>query len=277
MGNACDIDVSDALEYYETDPHINVIVLYVEGIDKGRRFIEVARRVSRKKPILALKSGRSEYGAKAMESHTGSLAGKDEIYDAAFRQSGVIRATDIDELADLSRAFSCLPLIKGRRIGIISMTGAGGVITADTCHRYGLEVAKLSPEILAEVRGLFPSWLNISNPFDTWPAFQVSGYPYEEVVEKAFQLMLADEAVDGVIFIHGVFGKDGTWDVVSPILRAADAFKDKPILCWLYGTYDGIAKKLEESGKVAVSLSCERAVRTVSRLREYAEFLENDL
>jgi len=276
LGNACDIDVSDALEYYETDPQIKLIVLYVEGIEKGRRFIEVARRVSKKKPILALKSGRSVYGAKAMKSHTGSLAGKDEIYDAAFRQSGVIRATDIDELADLSRAFSCLPLIKGRRIGIISMTGAGGVIAADTCQRYGLEVAKLSPEILAEVRGLFPSWLEISNPFDTWPAFQVSGYPYEEVVERAFQLMLADEAVDGVIFIHGVFGKEGSWDIVPPILRAADTFKDKPVLCWLYGTHDGIATKLEESGKVAVSLSCERAVRTVSRLREYAEFLERD-
>ena len=157
------------------------------------------------------------------------------------------------------------------------MTGAGGVIAADTCQRYGLEVAKLSPEILAEVRGLFPSWLDISNPFDTWPAFQVSGYPYEEVVERAFKLMLADEAVDGVILIHGVFGKEGSWDIVPPILRAADTFKDKPVLCWLYGTYDGIATKLEESGKVAVSLSCERAVRTVSRLREYAEFLERDL
>jgi len=276
LGNACDIDVSDGIEYFETDPDIKLIVLYIEGIQKGRSFIEVAGRVSKQKPILVLKSGRGECGANAIQSHTGSLAGKDEIYDAVFRQCGVIRATDIEELADLSIAFSSLPLMKGRRIGIISMSGAGGVITADACERYNLEVAKLSAQTLAEVKRLFPPWLNISNPFDAWPAFQVSGYPYQEVMNRALKLLLADEGVDGVVLISGIFGKQDSWDVSPAVLQACNTFEDKPVVCWLYGKYIDVAAKLEESGKVAVFPSCERAVRALSRLREYAEFLERN-
>ncbi|MFH1626163.1 MAG: CoA-binding protein [Pseudomonadota bacterium] len=276
LGNACDIDVSDGLEYFETDQDIKVIVLYVEGIEEGRRFLEVAKRVSKRKPILALKSGRSESGSKAAESHTGSLAGNDEVYDAAFKQCGVIRTLDIEELADLSRAFSYLPLINGRGIGIISMSGAGGVITADACQRNKLEVANLSTGTLAEIKRLFPAWLTITNPFDAWPAFQVSGYPYGEVVDRAFKLMLADEAVSGVVLISGIFGKEESWDPSSAILRAVNTVKDKPVVCWLYGNYTGILPTLEKSGKVVVFPSCERAVRALARLREYAEFLERN-
>ena len=277
LGNACDIDVCDGLEYFEADPHVNLLVLHIEGIERGRKFIEVARRVTRKKPVLALKSGRSEYGAKAVESHTGSLAGRDEIYDAAFKQCGVIRATDIEELADLARAFSSLPIIRGKRIGIISITGAGGVITADACQRYKLECAKLSSQTLAEIKSLFPPWLSISNPFDAWPAFQVSGYPYPEVIDRAFNLMLADEEVDGVVFISAVFGKEESWSPLPAILNAVDTFKDKPIVCWLYGNYVDTAARLEESSGVAFFPSCERAVRALARIREYAEFLERDM
>ena len=275
LGNACDIDVSDSLEYFESDPDTKVIVMYLEGIERGRRFLEVAGRVSKKKPILALKSGTSAWGAKAAQSHTGSLAGKDEVYEAAFRQCGIIRARDIEELADLSKAFCYLPLIRGNRIGVISMSGAGGVISADACQRQGLELARLSPETMARVRQLFPSWLDISNPFDTWPAFQVSGYPYEEVFNRALGLMLADPEVDGVVFISGVFGRQESWDPSLPVLQAAAKFKDKPIACWLYGAHtEAIAEKLEESGTVVTFPSCERAVRALARLREYAEFRE---
>jgi acetyltransferase len=276
LGNACDIDVSDGLEYFETDPDIKLITLYIEGIKDGRRFIDVARRVAKKKPIVALKSGRGEYGAIASKSHTGSLAGRDEIYDAVFNQCGVIRAADIEELTDLARTFSCLPLIKGRGIGIISMSGAGGVIAADMCQQHKLDVAELSSETLAQVKRLFPPWLAISNPFDAWPAFQVSGRPYKEVVSRAFNLMLADESVNGIVFISGIFGKQESWDISQAILQAVDAVKNKPVVCWLYGDHDDVQAKLEESGKVAVLPSCERAVRALARLREYAEFLEKN-
>ena len=276
LGNACDIDVCDGLEYFETDPDTKIIVLYIEGIEQGRRFIEVAGRVSKSKPILALKSGRSESGRKAAQSHTGSLAGNDQIYDAAFKQTGVIRTTDIEELVDLTSAFSSLPLIKGRRIGIISMSGAGGVITADACQRHKLKVAELSPGTLVEVRRLFPPWLAISNPFDAWPAFQVSGYPYAEVVNNALKLMLSDEGVDGVVCISGIFGKEEFFDPSPAIIQAVNTFKDKPVVCWLYGNYADIAARLEESGKVGVFPSCERAVNALARLREYAEFLEGN-
>ena len=273
LGNACDIDVSDALEYFEGDRDVELIVLYIEGIQDGRRFIETSERVGRKKPILALKSGKGECGAHASRSHTGSMAGRDEVYDAVFKQCGVVRATDIEELADLTKAFSSLPLMRGRGVGIISMSGAGGVITADACDQYGLEVAKLTESTLKEVRGLFPDWLDISNPFDAWPAFQVSGYPYREVVSKALTLMLADENIDGIVFISGIFGKQDTWDISPAILDAIEAFQDKPVVSWLYGKYDEVEYKLEASGKAASFPSCDRAVRALARLKEYSEFL----
>ena len=272
LGNSCDIDVSDGLEYFEADQNIELIVLYIEGIKNGRRFIETANRVGKKKPILVLKSGRGEYGAKASKSHTGSLSGRDEVYDAAFRQCGVIRAKDIEELADLAKAFSYLPLMKGRGIGIISMSGAGGVITADACEQYGLEVAKLSQETLEEIKRLFPPWLDITNPFDAWPAFQVSGFPYKDVVSKALTLMLADENVYGIVFISGVFGKQDSWDISPSILQAINSFQDKPVVSWLYGKHSEVEYKLQASGKVASFPSCDRAVRALARLREYTEF-----
>ena len=276
LGNSCDIDVSDGLEYFEGDQNIELIVLYIEGIKDGRRFIETASRVGKKKPILVLKSGRGEYGAKASKSHTGSLAGRDEVYDAAFRQCGVIRAKDIEELADLAKAFSYLPLMKGRGVGIISMSGAGGVITADACEQYGLEVAKLSQETLEEIKRLFPPWLDITNPFDAWPAFQVSGFPYKDVVSKALTLMLADENVAGIVFISGVFGKQDSWDISPSILQAINSFQDKPVVSWLYGKHSEVEYKLEASGKAASFPSCDRAVRALARLREYTEFQQRN-
>ena len=249
--------------------------MYLESIERGRRFLEVANRVTRKKPILVLKSGTSAWGAKAAQSHTGALTGQDEVYEAAFRQSGVIRARDVEELADLSKTFSYLPLIKGNRIGIISMSGAGGVISADACQREGLELAKLSPETLVKVKQLFPPWLDITNPLDTWPIFQVSGYSYQEVYDRAFKLMLADQGVDGVVFLTGVFGEQGSFDPSSAILQAADVFKDKPIACWLYGPHtDQVGERLEGSGTVATFPSCERAIRALAWLWKYAEFRE---
>jgi acetyltransferase len=109
LGNSCDIDVAEAMEYFAEDPQVKVIVLHIEGIRNGKRFREVARRVVKKKPVLVLKTGRSERSARAAQSHTGSLVGKDEVWDAVFKQCGIIRANDIDELGDLVRAFSYLP------------------------------------------------------------------------------------------------------------------------------------------------------------------------
>ncbi|GAI42463.1 unnamed protein product, partial [marine sediment metagenome] len=168
IGNACDIDFSDGLEYFEDDPEVKVILLYIEGMRDGRRFLDVAGRVAKKKPIIAIKSGQSEEAAQATQSHSGSLAGRDEVYDAAFRQCGVIRVTTAEEFDDLSKAFLHLPLMKGRGVGIITNTGGGGIMATDACTRHNLDLAKLSPESLRELDAIAPPWQDFQNPADIW-------------------------------------------------------------------------------------------------------------
>ncbi|HBN27219.1 MAG TPA: hypothetical protein DD405_07105 [Desulfobacteraceae bacterium] len=112
LGNGCDVDVTDCLEYYEADPEVKVIALHIEGINNGRKFFQVAKRVAQKKPVIVLKTGRSKQSAKAAQSHTGSIIGKDEIWDALFKQTGLIRAHTIDEMSDLIKLFSQAPPVK---------------------------------------------------------------------------------------------------------------------------------------------------------------------
>jgi len=132
LGNACDVDLGDALEYFEQDDETRVVALHIEGTEDGARFLKIAKRLSPKKPVVALKTGRSEYAAQAAQSHTGSLVGKDEVWEAAFKQSGIIRVSDIEEFGDIARAFSVLPPMNGRKIGIISESGGVGIISIDS-------------------------------------------------------------------------------------------------------------------------------------------------
>ncbi len=276
LANASDIDFSDGLEYFENDPDIRVILLHIEGIGNGKRFVDVASRVTKRKPIIALKSGKSAHGAKAVQSHTGSLSGRTEAYDASFRQCGIIQVGDIEELGDLAKSFLRLPLMKGKKLGVVSITGAGGVLTSDACQKYGLEMAELEPTTLAKIRELFPPWLHVDNPVDFWPAFQLSGHPYREVIKRLLELVAADHGVDGIVFVSGVFANKELWDPSEDIIEVAHAFESKPIACWLYGPFPEIADKLEGYGKTVVFPTYDRAVRALARLREYAEFLERE-
>ena len=280
LGNTCDIDFSDCLEYYENDSETRVIALYVEGVQNGRRFMEVAARVSRKKPILALKSGRSEFGLKAARSHTAQMTGKDMVYEAAFRQSGVIRVADIEELGDLTRAFSLLPLMKGKGVGIVTMSGSGGVLAADACHDYGLRMAEFLPETKAKIQEMSLPWVSISNPVDIWPViFSKTNTDlterYIEVSKIVLEIVAQDPSVHGILFIAGIFSKRDEIDPTDVILHITDSFKDMPITCFLHGhNSDVIADRIETTGRSVVFPSFERAVRALGRLRQYSEYLE---
>jgi len=266
LGNACDIEFADGLEYFEDDPDIRLIFLHIEGIRDGRRFMEVARRVVRKKPILALKTGRGEEGARAAQSHTGTLVGRDEVYDAAFRQCGVVRITELDEFEDLAKAFLNLPLMTGRGVAVITVTGAVGIMAIDHLEKYGLRLARLSTGTLDRINALAPSWQRMDNPADIWPAAMIAGHPFDEVFATVLDSFAKDENVHAVLLIFAGFFDMPMAELPTTMFEIVDSAR-KPVVYWLYGPeVEPLKAALEKTGRVAVFPTVERALRALSRL-----------
>ena len=166
VGNEADIDIVDCMEYLGTCPDTRVIALYIEGIRRGRAFVEMARSIVPKKPIVALYVGGSEAGSRAGLSHTGALAGPDRLYEGIFRQSGIIRARSVTEMFDICWMLGYYPGTKGRHVVIQTHSGGPGAEAADACGRAGLELPSLSPEIIKRLRPFIPRTGSISNPVD---------------------------------------------------------------------------------------------------------------
>jgi len=274
LGNTCDVDFADVLEYYAADEKTEIIVLHIEGLGDGRRFFETARRVSPQKPILALKSGRTELGAQKAASHSGSMAGKDILYAAAFKQSGIIRAGDSEELGDLIKGLARLPLPRGERIGLLTYTGGGGIMAADRLVELNLRLPLLSPETIRKLSPFAPPWLPLGNPLDMFPSLMKHG---TQPMYKAFlRALLEDKGIDAVLCIL-LSPKDpgqDFFDVSSIIIEAAAEFPAKPIVVWPYGPNLGeMVEKLEASGRVAALPSAERAIQLLSALRDRQRFL----
>jgi acetyl-CoA synthetase (ADP-forming) len=165
-GNEADLHMEDFLEYLAEDDKTRVIATYVEGLRDGRRFFELAKRITPHKPVVVLKAGGSEGAAKAVMSHTGSLAGSDTVYTAAFKQSGVIRVDDDDELCDVVDALLNSPLPRGNRVGILSIGGGPAALTAEACEKEGLAISKLEPETIQKLDGYLSSRWPRRNPVD---------------------------------------------------------------------------------------------------------------
>ncbi len=260
LGNMCDVDFADVLEYLEDDPETKVITLHMEGVKDGRRFVEVARRVSQRKPVLVLKPGRRGKALQAVTSHTGSLAGTDPIYEAAFKKGGLIRAENVEELGDFTRAFLQLPPLKGNRLAIITPTGAGAIMALDAMEEEGFEPANLAMETLNRVREFFPPWSPPSNPLDM--LFAGIAHGYGKIYRTSLEAVLEDEGVDGVLCIAG-----------SPTLksiRSVAAGKGKPVAVWLQGKLEKeTLAQIKETGYEAVFPSPERAIKALAALRDY--------
>jgi len=271
LGNACDVNFVDSLEYFEQDNETKVIVLHIEGMRDGKRFLKIAGRTALKKPIITLKTGKSEYAAKVARSHTGSLVGSDEIWATALKQSGLIRVTDIDELSDLAGAFSLLPTMKGRSVGIVSSSGGFNIISIDACQKYDLEIAKLSPVTIRRINALSPSWQSVGNPADMWPACMVLKQPVTRVVTETLDAMLSDHKVDAALLIWYMSSDQVCADLGHLLAKLADTHKDKPLVCFFYGDHVTEAKdRLKARSGVSVFNSPDRAVRSLSRLAQYS-------
>lgn len=276
LGNAGDIDFADALEYYEADPDTKVIFLHIEGIKGGKRFLEVARRVARKKPILALKVGRTEEAARAIASHSGAVAGRDEVYGALLRQCGIIRVDDLDELEDLSQAFLHLPLLSGKGLAILSHAGGMCSMGTDAFAKYDLAVAGLDPRTVQRVKGLFPSWASVKNPLDIWPA--CLSHEYLSTLNSLVHAFLEDENVAGLFCVIWAVPEPELrlFDASSIIAEAAARFPDKPICTWSYGPSWPQWKAAIDGSGVLWYPTPERAARAFSALHRRWRFLQGD-
>ena len=198
VGNEADLHFEDFLSYMARDPDTKVITGYIEGLRKGKEFLRLAKEITRKKPIVVVKVGRTPAGAKAARSHTSAIAGADIIYDAAFKQSGVLRVESVEELFDVASALLRLPLARGNRVGILTSGGGFGCVTSDACERLGLKVAPLSPQTIERLNKVLPDRWPHSNPVDT-VATGMSNVTYD-----CLWPLMEDPNLDSILVIGGI-------------------------------------------------------------------------
>ncbi|HEX9797235.1 MAG TPA: acetate--CoA ligase family protein [Anaerolineales bacterium] len=195
LGNKADVNEVDLLHAWADDENSNVILMYVEGLPDGQAFIETARQVSKKKPIVALKSGITQAGSRAVSSHTGSLAGSEQAYGAAFRQAGVLRADTLQSMFDFALGFGYMPALRGGRVAIVTNAGGPGILVTDALERAGLRLAELSPECVRRLEAELPDAASASNPVD------VLGDARAERYRFALEQVVSESSVDAIIVI----------------------------------------------------------------------------
>jgi acetyltransferase len=272
LGNRMDVDESDVLDYLDRDPMTQVVMMYLEGATNGRRLMQSLAHVTQKKPVLILKSGRTEAGKRATASHTGSMSGQDHIYRAAFSQAGAIRAESLSQLVDLARVFTTQPYPKGNRLGIITTSGSLGALATDVAVSSGLTVPPLSSLMVKRVREISPDWMNVKNPLDVGPA---------GIYGKLLPMLLADPEIDMVLAIMvmpyvavkylksaGLSARDWFGDIAS----IRERYPDKPLLGVVVGHpayVDDITSLCGRS--VPVFTSPELAAEAVATLWSYSK------
>lgn len=199
-GNESILQSADYLDYFVEDEQTKVVVGYIEGVSDGKKFFEAAKRLTREKPLILIKAGRTRVGATAAKSHTGALSGSDAVFEGLCRQCGIIRVSSLDEMFDLATAFASQPLPRGNRIGIAANGGGWGVLTADACIEAGLEVAPLPEETLQALDKRLPAWWNRQNPVDLVGGISRGAF------FKAVEALAKSPALDGVIALGFGYG-----------------------------------------------------------------------
>jgi acetyl coenzyme A synthetase (ADP forming)-like protein len=269
VGNKADVSSNDLLEYWEDDPETDLVLLYLESFGNPRKFGRVARRVARKKPILAMKGGRTGAGQRAAGSHTAALAGSTAAVEALFQQAGVIEADTLEELADVAVLLSRQPLPRGRRVAVLTNAGGLGILCADACVNAGLELPQLSAETRAKLATLLPREASVANPIDMLGS--AVGSTYESVIPH----VLADPGVDAVIVLFVPPVVAGAQEVAEAVIRGLAAAPDtgKPVLA-AFVCAEGIPPCLVDSDPpVATFAYPESAARALGHAARRAEWL----
>ena len=298
-GNEADLHTEDFIEYLATDPETSVISAFVEGIQDGKRFIQVAKEAARKKPLIVLKGGVTEAGAKAAVSHTGSIACSQAVYDAMIKQTGIIQAENEREMVDLIKAFSLLDPPKGRNIGVTGAWGGLAVLVSDACAKTGLVLPELTNDSMLELNKTLPPFWSHGNPVDVTGA-GLGGDFY--MLTKPIEILLRDKNIDAVIWmvpalgslfekvtgrmdpqISTHFSKTALGSMAPQEMQMAKNIVElkekygKPLVAILIGLYgrDGSEhiQFLEQNG-VPVYETTQQAAFVLSKLVDYREYMD---
>ena len=274
FGNKCDVTESDILHYLLHDKETKVILVYLEDVTRGREFLKIVKKVTCKKPIVIIKSGRSAAGARAAASHTGAIAGSDKIYAAAFEQGGIIRARDMEEFFDIGKALAMQPPAMGKNIGILTDAGGPGVMTVDECEALGLTVDRFSEETLLKFQELKDQNIILkiaatSNPVD------LTGSVIDDMFVMAADLMFQDPTVNGIILL-GLHHMPGLREVyIDGIVKVAENYHKPIVMCDIGETEMALytRARFDKLGVPSFS-SPEDAARAMKALSAYGAYLK---
>ena len=268
IGSMLDVDFGDMIDYLGNDSSAKSILLYIESLTNFRKFMSAARSVSRVKPIIVLKSGRSPAGAKAAASHTGAMAGEDAVYDAAFKRAGIVRVDTIEELFDCAELMAKQPPPRGPRLAILTNGGGPGVMATDTLSRYGQEPAPLDPETMQALDAFLPPFWSRGNPID------ILGDASAERFRRALEVCFNSKNLDGVLVILAPQALTDPLSVAETLISAMKARRYPMVACWMGGKIIGRAVELLNEAGIPTYDTPERAVRAFLYMVEYARNLE---
>ncbi len=265
VGNKADISGNDLLLYWENDADTDVILLYLESFGNPRKFSRIARRISRKKPIVAVKSGRTKAGVRAASSHTAAISSGDVAVDALFRQAGVIRTETLEELFDVASLLSSQPLPAGRRIGIITNAGGPGILAADACESNGLQVPALSEDTQTQLREFLPAEAGIRNPVDMIASATGDGYG------RAMRVLGNAEEVDALFVIFIPAGTTESEEVARALVDAREDLPDDVPVVSVFMSARGVPPELAEA-RIPSFAFPEDAARALGRVAQYGSW-----
>ncbi|MHA1763005.1 MAG: CoA-binding protein, partial [Promethearchaeota archaeon] len=294
VGNEADIDIVDCLEYFKDDEQTEVIGLYIEEVKRGKKFLEIARELTVKKPIIAIFGGGSQAGKRAIQSHTGALAGNPKTYSAVFKQVGIIQTGLVEEFLDLALALSRKIIPKGKRLGIVTNSGGPSCMIADHAEKLGLTIPEFSSSLQEKLKTIIPKTGSTKNPLDF--TFDMNLYNYYVVIPK---LLMKSGEIDAII-MYGVFGFQDVLNkllkneriakhadfpaikekkqpplekvLIEPLLKASRKYSIPVFLINPQNYSSPWSKKIRETGGILFQL-WDRPVRCLAKLCEYGLFL----
>lgn len=268
IGNQADINAETMLEYWEDDADVSQVLLYMESITNPANFRELTSRITKKKPVIALKSGKSAQGASAASSHTGSLAGADVAADALLKQGGVIRANTLLEMFEIAKVFETCPMPKGNRVAIMTNSGGPGIMATDALVENGLEIAELTAKTTEALKSFLPSAASVKNPVD-----MIASAPIEHY-KQTLETLLADENVDMVMAIYLPFMGVQPMDAAKALMEIKAAHPEKPVVAVFMAKQDFFAAISEVETNMPFYMFAEPAANVMAKLDQQRKWIE---
>ena len=276
FGNKCDVTETEMLHYLLYDDETRAILLYVEDIKSGRDFIKVATKVTKKKPIVAIKSGRSEAGARAAASHTGAIAGSDRIYDAVFAQTGILRAKDMEEFFDAGKALVMQPPAAGINVGVITDAGGPGIMAVDECELKGLTVKRFSEKTMRKFEklkeeGRLPKFATNLNPAD------ITGSGTSEMFELVTEILFQDPEICGIIMLGLHHTPALQEDFIDRVAKVSSKYRKPIVACDIGETEMALYTRFRfDKLEIPAYSSPEDAARAMNALVRYGLYLKKN-